>query len=118
MLKIKIDGIEYQGFDCTKHARACIVDTGTPVILLPYELSMETLGQAASSKMEVHLAGVSGDVVLDFDLDQLLSTGLVGVIDPPKAFWDPLMVLGLPLWAHYYTMFNLTADTVSFTYHN
>lgn len=118
VLKIKIDDIEYQSFDCTKHARACIVDTGTPVILLPYELSMETLGQAGSSKMEVHLAGVSGDVVLDFDLDQLLSTGLVGVVGPPKAFWDPLMVLGLPLWAHYYTMFNLTADTVSFTYHS
>lgn len=120
VLKIKIGDIEYQGFDCIKHARACIVDTGTPVILLPYELSdsMEALGQTASSKMKVHLAGVSGDVVLDFDLDQLLSTGLVGIVNPPKAFWDPLMVLGLPIWAHYYTMFNLTADTVSFTYHS
>ena len=68
-------------------------------------------------KLEFHLQGVKGEVVLDFDLTPWLSQGLVEVLNPPEAFWDPLMVLGLPLWSRYYTMFNITGNTVSFTPH-
>ena len=115
VLRILIGDTEYQGVDCTKHARACIIDTGTPSFLLPAGVSLDSLSE--SSKLEIHLQGVTGEVVLDFDLGLWLSQGLVGTLSSPVAFWDPLMVLGLPLWARYYTVFNLTASTVSFSRH-
>ena len=116
-MKIVIDDVEYSGLDCTKHARACIIDTGTPGLLLPYQLASWLGG--FPSKLQFYLEGAHHQppVVLDFDLTTMTSVGTVQVMDPPKAMWDPLLVLGLPLWAHYYTLFNLTGDTVSFTRH-
>lgn len=119
--KIVINDAEFAGIDCTKHARACIIDTGTPTHLLPSELrSLLQIELSQQAKLEFHLEGArvsKASVILDFNLTKLMSEGLVGVLDPPQAFWDPLLVIGLPLWAHYYTMFNLTGDTVSFTRH-
>lgn len=118
VLKIVIGGTEYEEIDCTKHSRACIIDTGTPSFLLPSGVSTEFLSVPFEKpKLEFHLQGVKGEVVLDFDLTPWLSQGLVEVLNPPEAFWDPLMVLGLPLWSRYYTMFNITGNTVSFTPH-
>eukprot|EP00438_Fugacium_kawagutii_P018378 Skav208997 [mRNA] locus=scaffold2686:171740:172699:- [translate_table: standard] len=118
VLKLVVGGIEYEGIDCTKHSRACIIDTGTPTFLLPAGVSLDVSSfpqEMESQKLEFHLQGATGEVVLHFDLGFWLSQGLVGTLNPPEAFWDPLLVLGLPLWADYYTMFNLTANTVSFT---
>ena len=110
VLKIVVDGMEFQGFDCTRHARACIIDTGTPGILLPSSLAGLSFSQLG--KLEFYLEALEGSLVLDFDLSELKHVETLGA---PKAFWDPLMVIGLPLWAHYYTVFDLTKDTVSFT---
>ena len=117
VLKLVVAGTEYQEIECTKHSRACIIDTGTPSFLLPTGVSTEFL-TSEFPKLEFHLQGATEPVILDFDLKLWMSQGLVGILPPPKAFWDPLMVLGLPLWASYYTMFNLTAHTVSFTPHS
>ena len=112
VMKIVVDGMVFQGFDCTRHARACIIDTGTPGILLPSSLAGLSFSQLG--KLEFYLEAVEGSLVLDFDLSELENVQALGA---PKAFWDPLMVIGLPLWAHYYTVFDLTKDTVSFTHH-
>ena len=116
--KIVYDDVEFTQIDCTKHSRACIIDTGTPVLLLP-SVARNWPDPSKSSKIEFHLEGASGSpsVVIDFNFSKLMSEGSVGILNPPQAFWDPLLVIGLPLWAHYYTMFNITGDTISFTRH-
>jgi len=87
----------------------CIMDTGTPWITVP-QVVYDAYSQAATGTLGVTFAGKSGsDVTISMDIATLLqhnwvlpSTDGMGII------------MGLPLKAFYYTLYDIQAGTMSF----
>mmetsp|Transcript_45539 Transcript_45539/g.120336 ORF Transcript_45539/g.120336 Transcript_45539/m.120336 type:complete len:482 (-) Transcript_45539:1-1446(-) len=94
----------------------CIMDTGTPILSVPRQIyhavvqlyyQSRLTGQDLGS-LTVTLAGASGaPVALEFSLRRLLENGW---IKPGTGG----VILGLPLWAFYYTVFDVKAGTATF----
>mmetsp|Transcript_47249 Transcript_47249/g.137511 ORF Transcript_47249/g.137511 Transcript_47249/m.137511 type:complete len:210 (+) Transcript_47249:1-630(+) len=103
-------------FQCSAGSsdKACIVDTGTPSIVVPKEIAdfineLAESGQPLGS-LSFTLAGAAGAaaVKLEFDLRTLLANRLI------SAGAGNGIILGLPLWAWYYTVFDIKAGAVEF----
>mmetsp|Transcript_56351 Transcript_56351/g.105643 ORF Transcript_56351/g.105643 Transcript_56351/m.105643 type:complete len:485 (+) Transcript_56351:70-1524(+) len=108
----------FSNFGCSPDdpGQQCIMDTGTPALVVPeevYNSAIELIQYGEAATITFALPGTSGqDVPLSFDLAALyqrnaLSKGGNGVN----------IILGLPLWAFYYTVFNIEARSVSFVPH-
>eukprot|EP00913_Durusdinium_trenchii_P007726 g7255.t2 len=99
---------ELEGLNCDPvHGETCILDTGTPAIVLPPE-AYELL-ESSSGSLSFQLAGPNGPTTLSFDLQQLSNMGAIS-----KGNKGDGLILGLPLWAFYYTVFDLDAHQVIF----
>ena len=90
------------------NGQPCYLDTGTPVIILPQE-AYELVQSQGEGNLTFQLAGPNGSTSLTFDLQTLNQTG--AICEGGKG--DPL-TLGLPIWAFYYTVFDLQEKQVIF----
>mmetsp|Transcript_52944 Transcript_52944/g.113042 ORF Transcript_52944/g.113042 Transcript_52944/m.113042 type:complete len:371 (+) Transcript_52944:173-1285(+) len=90
----------------------CLVDTGTPIMMVPYEIYNQ-MSSGATGKLSIELAGADGSAVtLDFDAQTLVNNQYI------QASQGGPVILGLPLWAFYYTVFDVKATTVEFVQHS
>lgn len=91
----------------------CLMDTGTPIMMVPMEVYQKMAGGEAGS-LSVQMAGPSDtSVSLEFDAATLVRLNYVA----PYQSGEPY-ILGLPLWATYYTVFNVAKQTVDFVKHS
>jgi len=96
---------------CSSQYSPCLVDTGTPIMFVPSNVySAINAGQTGS--MSVQLAGPSGPITLEFDAQTLARNNYIA------PYQGGPYILGLPLWAFYYTVFNVDARTISFVQHS
>ncbi|CAE7242544.1 ANKRD17 [Symbiodinium natans] len=113
--KISLGGQEFTGFGCDPNqpGQQCIMDTGTPALVLPAEVfdyASQLIEYGESATLTFWLPGVSGeDVAVSFDL-----TTLNQMVALSKGGKGTNIILGLPLWAFYYTVFDITEKSVSF----
>jgi len=87
----------------------CIMDTGTPVLVVP-QGAYQAMVSGKTGTMSVKLAGQhfwSKSVTLNFDVKTLLANNWV----EPGAGG---VILGLPLRAFYYSVMDISEQTVSF----
>mmetsp|Transcript_109947 Transcript_109947/g.154183 ORF Transcript_109947/g.154183 Transcript_109947/m.154183 type:complete len:383 (+) Transcript_109947:33-1181(+) len=115
--KISVGDEEFVGFNCTGRAIGqCTVDTGTPTLFLPQAVvnhSSQLLEQGESANLTIWLEGASGEAVpVSFDLAALGNNSLEGNSQDSSD-----IILGMPLWAFYYTVFNITGHSVSLIPH-
>jgi len=90
----------------------CLVDTGTPIMFVPAAVYQQIMG-GATGNLELKLAGPNGDITLNFDAATLAKNQYI----EPYQQGGPY-ILGLPLWAHYYTVFNVDGRTMDFVEHS
>lgn len=115
--RISIGQTEFTGITCNpyKAGENCILDTGTPSIVVPqkiYDQLQETIALDSLAILTFWLSSASADeeaVPLSFDVAALLRLGGISA----SAKGDGL-ILGLPLWAFYYTVFNVGEQSVAF----
>jgi len=111
-------GQAWTDFQCDPAAgttSTCIMDTGTPVLSVPKQVyqSIVQLYESSGSgqplgSLSVTLAGKqAAPVTLEFSVATLLDRGW---IQPGGSG----IILGLPLWAFYYTVFDVNARAVTF----
>merc|ERR1712187_855846 len=108
------DSVEYNGQSVTNiecnptEGYPCIMDTGTPQLLLPQEI-VEAMNQGSGGSVSVNLAPKHGSkpVKLQFEADKLL--GLDWVAPSSQ------IILGLPLRYFYYAVMDISDSSVSFT---
>lgn len=85
----------------------CIMDTGTPVLVVPQD-AYQAIASGMTGSMSVKLAGATGgSVTLKFDVGTLLANKWV----QPGAGG---VILGLPLRAFYYSLMDISDQTISF----
>lgn len=98
-------------FGHTGPASPCILDTGTPTIVLPQEVYDASTQQ--NGTLVLRVAGfnsASNDFIdLVFDLGLLNMFGWVTAGNEATG-----LILGLPLWAFYYTVFDIRSREVVF----
>lgn len=105
-------GEAWTGFSCNPQISPCVLDTASPEVVLPKELYLRALIAAREGlplgSLRLSLAGRSATepVSLELDLAVLLRNRWVRP--------GPQVVLGLPIWASYYTVFNISDRTVEF----
>jgi len=88
--------------------KTCIMDTGTPAIVVPEEVF--NYAQISGGSLTFQLAGAGGaPTLLQFDLQALRQANAL-----MKANSDDGMILGLPLWMFYYTVFDIGQKTAYF----
>lgn len=112
---VTIDDFSFGGqsysVTCNSQYSPCLVDTGTPIMFVPQSVySAISAGQTGS--MTVQLAGPSGPIKLEFDTQILASNNYIA------PYQGGPYILGLPLWAFYYTVFDVDARTMSFVQHS
>lgn len=92
----------------------CMVDTGTPVVMVPYSL-WNQMTSAGDGMLNIELAGANGGgaVTLELDVQTLLSKRYL-----QPSFGGGMTILGLPLWAFYYTVFDVDAGAIEFVQHS
>ncbi|CAE7254809.1 cmdD [Symbiodinium sp. CCMP2592] len=115
--RISVGDEEFVGFNCTGRAIGqCTMDTGTPTLFLPQAVvnhSSQLLEQGESANLTIWLEGASGEAVpVSFDLAALGNNSLEGNSQDSSD-----IILGMPLWAFYYTVFNITGHSVSLIPH-
>lgn len=115
--RISVGDAEFVGFNCTGRAIGhCTMDTGTPTLFLPQAVinhSSQLLEQGGPANLTIWLEGASGESVpVSFDLAALGNNSLEG-----NAQDSDDIILGMPLWAFYYTVFNITGHSVSLVPH-
>jgi len=92
----------------------CLMDTGTPVMLVPAELYDQMIYSHPGDVLSVTMASPSGSPMgLVFDAQFLVQNKYVA----PHQQGEPY-ILGLPLWSTYYTVFNVDGRTVDFVQHS
>jgi hypothetical protein len=88
----------------------CLVDTGTPIMFVPSSVYKAiTKGQTGS--LTLQLAGPNGAITLNFDAQTLANNQYIA------PYQGGPYILGLPLWAFYYTVFNVDGKTMGFVEH-
>jgi len=107
---ITVGGETLTGLNCDPvNGQTCILDTGTPSIVLPGQ-AYDLVQEAGSGSLSFQLTGVGdGPVTLNFDLQKLTEMGAIS-----KGSKGDGLILGLPIWAFYYTVFDLQAQQVIF----
>merc|ERR1712050_95628 len=101
---INVESIDFNGQSFTDitcdpmHGSPCIMDTGTPVMVIP-EDAYDSIAQQGSGDFSVKLQGVNGHPVeLKFDVATFLKNDWVQ--PSPQAG----VILGLPVRAFYYSV--------------
>lgn len=84
-------------------AGSCVLDTGTPVLMVPSQI-LWAINQRPYGALTITLGG---GVNLEFDVATLHANNYM-------AAGEQQYILGLPLWASYYTVFDIKASTVEF----
>ncbi|CAE7537844.1 unnamed protein product, partial [Symbiodinium sp. CCMP2456] len=112
--KMSVGDQEFTGFGCAPSSgQQCIMDTGTPSLVLPAEVfdsAVQLIDFGESATLTFWLPGISGEAVaVSFDLQALNTMGALS-----KAGEGTNLILGLPLWAFYYTVFDISGQSVSF----
>jgi len=100
-------GGDSYSFSCSPSSAPCLVDTGTPVIFVPSSI-YDSISGGSTGTLSMTLAGPDGDVTLDFDAETLNSNSYL------TPYSSGPFIVGLPLWAFYYTVFNVDGQTMSF----
>lgn len=85
----------------------CIMDTGTPWIIIP-QIVYDAYILAKSGSLGITFRGKSGDVSVHMDIAELQRNRWV---QPSE---DDSAIMGLPMKAFYYTLYDLQASTMSF----
>lgn len=88
-------------------ASPCILDTGTPTIVLPQEVYDASTQQ--NGTLVLRVSGFNGFIDLVFDLDLLNMFEWV-----TEGNEETGLILGLPLWAFYYTVFDIQSREAVF----
>jgi hypothetical protein len=91
----------------------CILDTGTPIMYVP-QAAYSAMRAEQQGTLHLQLAGPSGKTaMLAFDVKILVERNWLA------PFQDELesFIIGLPLWAFYYTVFNIDGRVVEFVPH-
>jgi len=100
-------GQTYGSIACNRYS-PCLVDTGTPIMFVPSGV-YDAINNGQTGSMSLKLAGPNGPITLEFDAQTLAAKGYI----TPYQGSGPY-ILGLPLWAFYYTVFNVDGRTMSF----
>merc|ERR1712139_420931 len=105
------------------------MDTGTPVMYVPNEVAAAvqkdkaqtfTISFLAKSSAAVegsasHEAVQKEVVSLDFPVEPLKHNNWVSDADPSGQGAESNLIMGLPFWAFYYVLFDLTDSSMSFS---
>jgi hypothetical protein len=94
-------------FTCNTESAPCLVDTGTPVMFVPSDV-YDSISDGSTGTLSMTLAGPDGDITLNFDAETLNSNSYLA------SYSSGPFIVGLPLWAYYYTVFNVDGKTMSF----
>lgn len=89
----------------------CLVDTGTPIMFVPSSVYSAISGGQTGS-LTLQLAGPDGAITLSFDAETLAKNQYIA------PYQGGPYILGLPLWAFYYTVFNVDGRKMSFVEHS
>jgi len=89
----------------------CMVDTGTPIMFVPSQV-YQAISNGQTGSLKLQLAGPNGAITLEFDAETLANKQYI------YPYQGGPFILGLPLWAFYYTVFNVDDRTMSFVQHN
>jgi len=89
----------------------CLVDTGTPIMFVPSSVYSAISG-GQTGPLTLELAGPSGAITLSFDAETLAKNQYIA------PYQGGPYILGLPLWAFYYTVFNVDGKAMSFVEHS
>lgn len=89
----------------------CLVDTGTPIMFVPSSV-YQAIANGQTGSVSLQLAGPSGAITLEFDAQTLANNQYIA------PYQGGPYILGLPLWAFYYTVFNVDARTMSLVQHS
>lgn len=105
---VSYGGQQYADFTCNPMMGSpCIMDTGTPVLVIPSD-AYAAISKRQTGDLSVTLEGASGgSVQLKFDVRTLLANNWV-------APGGGGVMLGLPLRAFYYSVFDITDSTIEF----
>jgi len=113
--KVDVGDTEFTGIECDPRSKGaqCILDTGTPSIVVPKQIYDEFQQQTAGgvdAQITFWLARNSGDSVpVSFDAATLQKVG--GISPGAKGTG---LILGLPLWSFYYTVISISDFGVTF----
>jgi len=103
---VTVGGKTFTGFPCTQDLDTfCILDTGSSTTTFPQEV-VDAIGDTGS--LEIELEGPPGQpsakLILDIAaLGRVQETPIDGV---PVPISESFVMLGLPTWAFYYTVFS------------
>jgi len=105
-------GGETYSVTCNTQTAPCLVDTGTPIMFVPSSVYQAiTNGQTGS--LTLQLAGPNGPITLNFDAQTLAKNQYIAPFQGSGPY-----ILGLPLWAFYYTVFNVDGRSMGFVQHS
>jgi len=95
---------------CNSYGTPCLVDTGTPIMFVPSAVYQAIFNGPGSLALE--LAGPDGPITLNFDGQTLADNQYI------QPYQGGPYILGLPLWAFYYTVFNVDGRSMGFVEHS
>eukprot|EP00933_Yihiella_yeosuensis_P082278 TRINITY_DN9609_c0_g2_i1.p1 TRINITY_DN9609_c0_g2~~TRINITY_DN9609_c0_g2_i1.p1 ORF type:complete len:458 (+),score=78.95 TRINITY_DN9609_c0_g2_i1:88-1461(+) len=112
--QISLGGMTWGPFECNPRKKnSCILDTGTPSIVVPEAIYNQAKSQALFEQvpaLKFTLLGADGGLVpIEFDTAALLNNGGISPTSTGTG-----IIIGLPLWLYYYTVFDISARSVSF----
>merc|ERR1712110_253608 len=90
----------------------CLVDAGTPIMFVPNDV-YQSISNGQTGTLEYELAGPDGAITLRFDAQALAQNQYIQPFQEGGPY-----ILGLPLWAFYYTVFNVDGKAMSFVEHS
>merc|ERR1719387_279335 len=114
--RITVGGQSYTGFACDAVSRPCVINTGTPILYLPMGVAVPP---SNSTFIEFELAGLteSAPAVIKFNFTgvpfKTLEESAVSTSTSESVEGSPIMILGLPLWAQHYTVFDYVEGSVA-----
>lgn len=104
-------GGETQSVTCNSNSAPCLVDTGTPIMFVPSSM-YQAIANGKTGPLTLQLAGPNGAITLNFDAQTLAANQYIA------PYQGGPYILGLPLWAFFYTVFNVDGRTMGFVEHS
>jgi len=104
-------GGESYSVTCNSRDTPCLVDTGTPIMFVPSQV-YQAIANGQTGSLTLQLAGPNGPITLNFDAQTLANNQYIA------PYQGGPYILGLPLWAFYYTVFNVEGRSMDFVEHS
>jgi len=104
-------GGETYSVACNTRDTPCLVDTGTPIMFVPSRV-YQAIRNGQTGSLTLQLAGPNGPITLNFDAQTLANNQYIA------PYQGGPYILGLPLWAFYYTVFNVDGKSMGFVEHS